>query len=119
LDGGHRPSTRGQRGTDDRTSGQVRTNELAWLDRYSRVAAQAFRPSTGSSCQNRARRKPSLTLCWTRSFQESSLAGSLILQANPILEMMFSKGSAGVDRMTVGGITDYLKRHWPAIAPSV
>src|ERR1017187_7545983 len=26
-----------------------------------------------------------------------------------------NKGSAGVDGMTVGGITDYLKRHWPAI----
>src|SRR5260370_40448645 len=26
-----------------------------------------------------------------------------------------NKGSAGVDGMTVGGIADYLKRHWPAI----
>ncbi len=26
-----------------------------------------------------------------------------------------NKGSAGVDSMTVGGITDYLKQHWPAI----
>src|SRR4030095_6994355 len=26
-----------------------------------------------------------------------------------------NKGSAGVDRMTVDGITDYLKQHWPAI----
>src|ERR1700694_5930379 len=26
-----------------------------------------------------------------------------------------NKGSAGVDRMTVGGITDYLKQHWPDI----
>ena len=26
-----------------------------------------------------------------------------------------NKGSPGVDGMTVGGITDYLKRHWPAI----
>jgi RNA-directed DNA polymerase len=26
-----------------------------------------------------------------------------------------NKGSAGVDRMTVVGITDYLKQHWPAI----
>jgi RNA-directed DNA polymerase len=26
-----------------------------------------------------------------------------------------NKGSAGVDGMTVGGITDYLKQHWPAI----
>jgi hypothetical protein len=26
-----------------------------------------------------------------------------------------NKGSAGVDGMTVGGITDYLKEHWPAI----
>jgi RNA-directed DNA polymerase len=26
-----------------------------------------------------------------------------------------NKGSAGVDGMTVGGITDYLKPHWPAI----
>src|SRR3989441_10962934 len=25
-----------------------------------------------------------------------------------------NKGSAGVDGMTVGGITDYLKQHWPA-----
>src|SRR5450755_2078961 len=26
-----------------------------------------------------------------------------------------NRGSAGVDGMTVGGITDYLKQHWPAI----
>jgi RNA-directed DNA polymerase len=26
-----------------------------------------------------------------------------------------NKGSAGVDGMTTGGITDYLKQHWPAI----
>src|ERR1700694_3193860 len=26
-----------------------------------------------------------------------------------------NQGSAGVDRMTVGGISDYLKQHWPAI----
>ena len=26
-----------------------------------------------------------------------------------------NKGSAGVDGMTVGGIADYLKQHWPAI----
>jgi RNA-directed DNA polymerase len=26
-----------------------------------------------------------------------------------------NKGSAGVDGMTVGGIDDYLKQHWPAI----
>jgi len=26
-----------------------------------------------------------------------------------------NKGSAGVDGMTVGGITGYLKQHWPAI----
>src|SRR5215510_13213248 len=26
-----------------------------------------------------------------------------------------NKGSPGVDGMTVGGITEYLKRHWPAI----
>jgi RNA-directed DNA polymerase len=26
-----------------------------------------------------------------------------------------NKGSAGVDGVTVGGITDYLKEHWPAI----
>jgi RNA-directed DNA polymerase len=26
-----------------------------------------------------------------------------------------TKGSPGVDGMTVGGITDYLKQHWPAI----
>jgi RNA-directed DNA polymerase len=26
-----------------------------------------------------------------------------------------NKGSAGVDGMTVVGVTDYLKQHWPAI----
>src|SRR5260370_29877980 len=26
-----------------------------------------------------------------------------------------NKGSPGVDGMTVGGITDYLQQHWPAI----
>src|SRR6185437_15281179 len=31
------------------------------------------------------------------------------------LRVKRNKGSAGVDGMTVGGITDYLKQHWPAI----
>ena len=26
-----------------------------------------------------------------------------------------NKGSPGIDGMTVGGLTDYLKQHWPAI----
>ena len=26
-----------------------------------------------------------------------------------------NKGSAGIDGMTVGGIADYLKQHWPAV----
>ena len=26
-----------------------------------------------------------------------------------------NKGSAGVDGMTIGGVTDFLKQHWPAI----
>jgi hypothetical protein len=26
-----------------------------------------------------------------------------------------NQGSAGVDRMTIGAITDYSKQHWPAI----
>jgi RNA-directed DNA polymerase len=26
-----------------------------------------------------------------------------------------NKGSAGIDRMTVGQLSDYLKQHWPAI----
>src|SRR5712692_242467 len=30
-----------------------------------------------------------------------------------------NKGSAGVDGMTIGGITDYLKQHWPAIREQV
>jgi RNA-directed DNA polymerase len=30
-------------------------------------------------------------------------------------QMKANKSSAGVDGMTVGGITDYLKQHWPAI----
>ena len=30
-------------------------------------------------------------------------------------QVQANKGSAGVDGMTVGGITDYLKQHWPAI----
>ena len=29
-----------------------------------------------------------------------------------------NKGSAGVDGMTIGAITDYLKQHWPAIENS-
>ena len=32
-----------------------------------------------------------------------------------LLQVKANKGSAGVDGMTVGGITDYLKQHWPAI----
>jgi len=32
-----------------------------------------------------------------------------------LLQVKANKGSAGVDGMTVGGISDYLKQHWPAI----
>src|SRR5207244_1372608 len=32
-----------------------------------------------------------------------------------LLQVKANKGSAGVDGMTVGGITDYLKQHWPVI----
>jgi RNA-directed DNA polymerase len=30
-------------------------------------------------------------------------------------QVQANKGSPGVDGMSVGGITDYLKQHWPAI----
>jgi RNA-directed DNA polymerase len=30
-------------------------------------------------------------------------------------QVKVNKGSAGVDGMTIGGISDYLKQHWPAI----
>jgi RNA-directed DNA polymerase len=33
----------------------------------------------------------------------------------PLRRVKANKGSPGVDGMTVGEITDYLKQHWPAI----
>ena len=30
-------------------------------------------------------------------------------------QVKVNKGSAGIDRMTVGQLGDYLKQHWPAI----
>src|SRR6202789_2572141 len=33
----------------------------------------------------------------------------------PLRRVKANKGSAGIDRMTVVGIADYLKQHWPAI----
>ena len=49
----------------------------------------------------------------TQDLLQAVLAGDNLVQAWKRVKA--NKGSAGVDRMTVDGITDYLKQHWPAI----
>src|SRR2546429_2410532 len=60
---------------------------------------------------------------WARHDPESPASTNRLMEEicerenlkQALQQVKANKGSAGVDGMTVGGITDYLKQHWPAI----
>jgi len=61
-------------------------------------------PRTTSGCESPARTDRLVEeVCERENLKEA------------LRQVKANKGSAGVDGMTVGGITDYLKQHWPAI----
>ena len=61
-------------------------------------------PRTTSGSESPARTDRLMEEVWERENLKEALR-----------QVKANKGSAGVDGMTVGGITDYLKQHWPVI----
>jgi RNA-directed DNA polymerase len=72
-------------------------------------AREAGREETESSGARNETENPASTNRWMEAVceRENLKAALQRVKAN--------KGSPGVDGMTVGGIKDYLKEHWPAI----
>jgi RNA-directed DNA polymerase len=70
--------------------------------RTEREAPESFRATRGT--ENPARTD--------RLMEEVCERGNL---TEALRQVRANKGSAGVDRMTVDAITDYLRQHWPAI----
>src|ERR687895_961447 len=72
-------------------------------------AREADREGTESSAATQGRERPART---DRLMEEVCERENL---KEALRRVQANKGSAGVDGMTIGGITDYLKRHWPII----
>jgi RNA-directed DNA polymerase len=67
-----------------------------------REGAESFRLAHGSE-------SPASTNRWMEAVCERENLKAALRQVKA------NKGSPGVDGMTVGGIKDYLKQHWPAV----
>src|SRR6185369_11726024 len=72
-------------------------------------AREAKREETESPSAVHGPESPASTNRWMEEICERANLKQALQQVKA------NKGSAGVDGMTVGGITDYLKQHWPAI----
>ena len=72
-------------------------------------ARTAGREETESSRAMNGTENPANTNRWMEEVCERENLKEALRQVKA------NKGSAGVDGMTVGGISDYLKQHWPAI----
>src|SRR2546422_7940222 len=72
-------------------------------------ASEAKREETESPSPVHDPESPAST---NRLMEEIGERGNL---KQALWQVKANKGSAGVDGMTVGGISDYLKQHWPAI----
>src|SRR5271165_4590397 len=77
-------------------------------------------PPAGEACEAKREETESLSTVHdpespasTNRWMEEVCERENLKQA--LQQVKANKGSAGVDGMTVGGITDYLKQHWPAI----
>jgi RNA-directed DNA polymerase len=77
-------------------------------------------PPAGEACEAKREETESLSTVHdpespasTNRWMEEVCERENLKQA--LRQVKANKGSAGVDGMTVGGITDYLKQHWPAI----
>src|SRR5262252_3450120 len=72
-------------------------------------AREAGREESESSGATNGTENPAST---NRLMEEVCERGNL---KEALRQVKANKGSPGVDGMTVGGITDYLKQHWPTI----
>src|SRR5262252_4331653 len=83
--------------------------QLAFPDALTGEAREALREETESSSAASGTEHPARTdrlmeeICEPENLKEA------------LRQVKANKGSAGVDRMTVGQLADYLKQHWPAI----
>src|SRR5271165_1928573 len=72
-------------------------------------ACEAKREETESLSATHDPESPASTNRWMEEICERENLKQALQQVKA------NKGSAGVDGMTIGGITDYLKQHWPVI----
>jgi RNA-directed DNA polymerase len=93
-------------GSDKRQNVQ---GELDFSSPPAGEAREARREETESPSAVHGPESPASTNRWMEEICERENLKQALLQVKA------NKGSAGVDGMTVGGITDYLKQHWPAI----
>src|ERR1022692_3380701 len=92
--------------SDQRQNIQV---ELDFSSSPAGEACEAKREETESLSAMHDPESPASTNRWMEEICERENLKQALQQVKA------NKGSAGVDGMTVGGITDYLKQHWPAI----
>ena len=83
--------------------------ELDFSSALTGEAREAGREETESSGTTNGTENPAST---NRLMEEVCERENL---KEALRQVKANKGSPGVDGMTVGGITDYLKQHWPAI----
>ena len=83
--------------------------ELDFSSALTGEARKAGREETEPSGAMSGTENPASTNRWMEEVCERENLKAALQQVKA------NKGSAGVDGMTVGGITDYLKQHWPAI----
>ena len=89
-----------------------RQNIQGELDFSSPPAGEAREARRGETESPSARHDPESPASTNRLMEEICERENL---KQALQQVKANKGSAGVDGMTVGGITDYLKQHWPAI----
>ena len=83
--------------------------ELDFSSKPTGEARQAGREATESLQTVHDPESPARTNRWMEEVGERENLKAALRQVKA------NKGSPGVDGMTVGGIKDYLKQHWPAI----
>ena len=83
--------------------------ELDFSSSLTGEAREAGREGTESSGAANGTENPAST---NRLMEEVCERGNL---KEALRQVKVNKGSPGVDGVTVGGITDYLKQHWPTI----
>jgi RNA-directed DNA polymerase len=83
--------------------------ELDFSSARTGEARKAGREETESSGAMNGTENPASTNRWMEEVCERDNLKEALRRVKA------NQGSAGVDGMTVGGISDYLKQHWPAI----